>query len=228
MVATGRQVERDRPILAWQKATWDEYVQVRDRYEASDLSRVKLFFHEGKLLVDDMGWEGIDHAVIRELVLLLLGFWIAQHPQSHVNFMGGCLLEKDGIDAASPDVVLYVGRDRPQRQRGETRKINLNQWRVPNLVGEVSDTTLTSDLDQKKRLYASLGIAEYWVIDVKGSRVFFFALDDQEKYRETEMSVALPGLSNTLLESAIEKVDTSTTNMDVALWFQQQITHASG
>ncbi|MBP0031090.1 MAG: Uma2 family endonuclease [Roseofilum sp. Guam] len=37
-----------------------------------------------------------------------------------------------------------------------------------DLVGEISDTTLSSDLDQKKHLYASFCIPEYWVIDVKG------------------------------------------------------------
>ena len=31
MVATGPHVERDRPSLAWRKATWEDYVKVRDR-----------------------------------------------------------------------------------------------------------------------------------------------------------------------------------------------------
>ena len=45
-----------------------------------------------------------------------------------------------------------------------------------NLVGEISDPTLSTDLDEKKHLYAELGIPEYWVVDVQGKRVFCFHL----------------------------------------------------
>ncbi|MEL6489929.1 MAG: Uma2 family endonuclease [Cyanobacteria bacterium J06621_3] len=211
-----------KQILTWKKATWEEYEQIRDRYENSDTPRVKLFFHNGLLLIDDMGWEGINHSVVRELFLLMLGFWIARNPQENVNFMGGCLLEKDGEDAASPDLALYVGADRPQWTEGETRKIDLDRWRVPNLVGEISDTTLASDLDQKKNLYADLGVSEYWVIDVRGRQVFFFCLDAQGQYCEVAVSLVLPGLATALLEQALLKLGPMT-NMDVALWFQQQI-----
>ena len=213
---------RHKEVPVWRKASWEEYVRIRDRYEVSDVPRVKLFFHYGMLLVDDMGWEGINHSVVRELLLLLLGFWLAQHSQPNVSFMGGCLLEKANMDAASPDLVLYAGLDRPQWKEGETRKIDLDGWRVPNLVGEISDTTLASDLDEKKQLYASLGISEYWVIDVRGRQIFFFQLDDKGQYREVATSFLLPGLTSSLLEAALLKLGPMT-NMDIALWFQKQI-----
>ena len=213
--------------LSWQEATWKVYVQLRDRYENSQTSRVKLFFHNGSLLVDDMGWEGINHSVIRELLLLLIGFWIAQNPQENISFMGGCLLEKEEADAASPDLVFYVGADRPQWEEGESRKIDLNRWRSPALVGEISDTPLASELDEKKQLYAALGISEYWVIDVRGGQVFFFQLNEQSQYYEVESSSVLPGLATVLLEQALSKIGSTTTNMDVALWFQQQISQVS-
>ena len=213
---------RRKKVPTWRSATWGDYVQVRNQYELSDISRVKLFFHHGRLLVDDMGWEGINHSVVRELFLLMLGFWLAQYPQPSVSFMGGCLLEKEGMDAASPDLVLYAGLDRPQWEEGETRKIDLDRWRVPNLVGEISDTTLASDLDEKKQLYASLGVSEYWVIDVRGRQIFFFQFDDKSQYREVATSLLLPGLTSTLLEEALLKLGPMT-NMDIALWFQRQI-----
>lgn len=40
------------------------------------------------------------------------------------------------------------------------------------LVIEVSDTTLRSDLSAKGPLYARAGIAEYWVLDLTGRRIF--------------------------------------------------------
>lgn len=57
--------------------------------------------------------------------------------------------------AGSPDVVIDVGDDYSKWTEGETRKIDLNRWRLPDLVGEVSDTTLASDLDEKKAVCLS-------------------------------------------------------------------------
>ncbi|ASC71213.1 hypothetical protein XM38_021650 [Halomicronema hongdechloris C2206] len=72
--------------------------------------------------------------------------------------------------------MLYVGENTPRWQDGDPRRIDLQTWRVPDLVGEISDTTLASDLDEQKHLYEALGIPEYWVIDVKGERVFAFQI----------------------------------------------------
>jgi Uma2 family endonuclease len=67
------------------------------------------------------------------------------------------LLEKASQEiAAAPDLVLYLGEDYPRREPGTSRRLDLERWRVPNLVGEISDTTLASDLDEKKALYAAL------------------------------------------------------------------------
>lgn len=60
-----------------------------------------------------------------------------------------------------------------------TRRVNLDKWRVPDLVAEISDTTLAIDLDEKKQLYLALGIPEYWIIDVKGRQVVAFRLVDR-------------------------------------------------
>jgi Uma2 family endonuclease len=42
------------------------------------------------------------------------------------------------------------------------------------LVGEVSDTSLERDLRVKKRLYARMGVPEYWVADVNGRVIHQF------------------------------------------------------
>jgi Uma2 family endonuclease len=41
-------------------------------------------------------------------------------------------------------------------------------------VIEVSDFTLTKDLDTKRKIYAVAGIKEYWVIDVKNKQLIIF------------------------------------------------------
>ncbi|MCF2149659.1 Uma2 family endonuclease [Desmonostoc muscorum LEGE 12446] len=39
---------------------------------------------------------------------------------------------------------------------------------------EISDSTLTKDLNEKQRIYAQAGILEYWVVDVKAKKVIVF------------------------------------------------------
>ena len=42
------------------------------------------------------------------------------------------------------------------------------------LVVEVSDTTLDTDVTEKAELYATAGIADYWVVDVDGRKLLVF------------------------------------------------------
>ncbi len=128
-----------------------------------------------------------------------------------------------GIQAAAPDSVLYIGEGSPQFKMGESRFINLDHWRVPDLVAEVSDTTLASDLDEKKQLYAALRIPEYWVVDVRGLRVLAFRLDEGRRYQQVEVSVALTGLPIGLLEQTLMNLGQGVSNRVAAQGFDQAI-----
>jgi len=89
------------------------------------------------------------------------------------------------------------------------------------LVIEVADTTLDSDLDQKKHLYAELGIPEYWVIDATGGQAFVFILRDREYYR-TENSKLISGFTEQLLSEVVEQMKIGS-NISAASWFRQQL-----
>lgn len=52
------------------------------------------------------------------------------------------------------------------------------------LIIEVADTTLNFDRKVKAAIYARSGIADYWIVDVNGERVFVFRRPDSEKYLE--------------------------------------------
>ena len=136
--------------------------------------------------------------------------------------MGGCIIEKPEQRGASPDELLYLGSDTPQWKPGESRRVNLRQWRVPNLVCEVGDTTLASDLDEKKEIYAALEVPEYWVIDVKGLRAIAFLLQPDGRYQQCEKSKALDGLAISLVEQTFARLPNET-NGQAAQWFLQQI-----
>ncbi len=204
-------------IPQWQQATWKDYLNERD---APATERVRLFFDGGYLLID-MGAEGINHASIDNLFAMLFFIWFSRFPAQTASALGGCLIEKPNQRAASPDIVLYVGESVPQWQPGEPRRIDLNQWRVPDLVGEVSDTTLATDLDEKKQLYASLEIPEYWVIDVQSKRIIAFRLQ-LDGYQQRNYSTALNQLPISLLEQTLERLSEGT-NISAANWFAEQI-----
>jgi Uma2 family endonuclease len=202
----------------WQRATWADYVALRDDPSPE---RIKLAFNQGWLWVT-MGSEGINHASVSDLFIMIFGFWAIQHPDQVFSSLGRCLLERAEVRASAPDLVLYVGPDYPQWQAGEPRRIDLNQTRVPDLVGEISDTTLASDLDEKKHLYAALGIPEYWVVDVRGQRVFAFLLQENDEYLPCEASQAVAGLPIALLDQTLQRLAQGT-NTSAAAWLSQQI-----
>jgi Uma2 family endonuclease len=210
------------PLSRWQQATWQDYLTLRD---APTRERLKLAFNQGWLWTA-MGGEGINHAGVSDLFTSLLFLWAIQHPDQLFTSLGRCLLEKPETQACAPELVLYVGADYPQWQPGEPRRIDLSRSRVPNLVGEISDTTLANDLDEQKHLYAALGIPEYWVVDIRGQRVFAFQLQEKGDYQICENSQVLAGLSIALLEGALQRLSAGT-NTSAAAWFAQQIANPS-
>jgi Uma2 family endonuclease len=52
------------------------------------------------------------------------------------------------------------------------------------LIIEVSDSTLRYDIDVKAPLYASHGVPEYWIVDLKGRRLRFFRAPTMGQYTE--------------------------------------------
>jgi Putative restriction endonuclease len=146
----GSQPSRSMP--QWVSMTWDEYEQWRD---GTTSKTAQWYFDRNLFLVRDMGWEGISHSQVKDLFIMLVAFWFSFHSDRVAQSMSGGLLEKPGLRAASPDLMLYVGPGSPEWQPGETRRIDLDRWRVPDWVGEVADTTLASDLDEMKQIYSN-------------------------------------------------------------------------
>lgn len=205
-------------ILQQQDATWQDYLVMRDR---ADLKWRKIAFFKTWLWVD-MGKERPEHARFSDLMTAIFFVWAFLHPDIPIESFGRCLIEHPETHACAPDLVLYKGGNIPQWQPGQPRNIDLGQHRLPDLVGKIGDTTLSLDLDEQKRLYASLGISEYWVIDVKGMRLFAFTLNAKSVYERIETSQVLEGLPMALLEQTLERLS-SETNTAAANWLMQQL-----
>jgi Uma2 family endonuclease len=208
-------IDPSAKISSWRRATWTEYLERVENLREQE----RVFFNLDTIWID-MGNEGINHSRFNELFTLIFGFWFSRQSDVKFDLLGGCVMEKPQTQSAAPDKVLYVGGNSPKWKSGEPRRVNLDLWRVPDLVAEIADTTLAIDLDEKKQLYLALGIPEYWVIDVKGKQVLAFRLVDR-KYEQCTESVALTGLPIELLEQTLERMDNE--NGNAALWFAAQI-----
>jgi len=207
-----------KSLMQRRDATWQDYVAIRDSNEAEWR---KIAFHEGWLLVD-MGTEGPNHASFSDLITAVCFAWAFLNPDIPLQSYGRCLIENPETQACAPDLVLYKGNNIPRWQPGQPRRIVAPGQRLPDLVGEISDTTLSIDLDEQKQLYASLDIPEYWVIDVKGLRLFAFGLTDMGVYEPIQISHVLTGLPLSLVEQALERLETDT-NTAAATWLMQQL-----
>lgn len=205
------------PVSIDRQATWEDYLH---RVENPQSELECPFFNCGVMWIEDMGNEGIKHARFNKLFTLILGFWFAEQENVNFDLLGGCVLEKSPDRGAAPDEVLYIGEDSPPSPEVGSRRVDLNQCRVPDLVVEISDTTLSTDLDRKKQLYLALEIPEYWVVNIRGKQVIAFRLIDGE-YEECIESVALLGLPIQLLEQTIDRMDNH--NGNAAMWFAAQI-----
>lgn len=223
MVALSNIPVRSSPAEApqWVLATWADYIAACEAAETQEADYFRVYFNQSYLFVD-MGWEGISHAQCRELLTMIFFAWFVRRSDIRFEALGGCIIEKPEQRGGSPDAVLYLGPNSPRWQPGESRRINLRQWRVPNLVCEVGDTTLASDLDEKKAIYAALEVPEYWVIDVQGLRAIAFLLQPDGRYQQCDTSEALKGLKISLVEKTFARLADGT-NGSAAQWFAQQI-----
>lgn len=75
------------------------------------------------------------------------------------------------------------------------------------LLIEVSDSSLSSDLQDKADIYAQAGVQEYWVVDVPSSRVHVLTKSDGQSYRNITIAVAPQFLAPACLPTA--KLDLS-------------------
>lgn len=78
-------------------------------------------------------------------------------------------LDVDTTNDPEPDVVVVPGSWRTYRNAPTSPHVSLAQ-----VVVEVAFTTLDQDISEKAELYATAGVADYWVLDVEHDRALVF------------------------------------------------------
>jgi Uma2 family endonuclease len=115
-------------------------------------------------------WE---HAEIEARIIRVLGEFVARHRLGR-TFGSSAGYEFPSGDTLEPDAS-FISRERwakgPQPRRGQFLKI------VPSLVVEItSPATSRRDRIEKKKIYETNGVEEYWLVDPNRREVEIFNL----------------------------------------------------
>ena len=189
-----------QPLLdTWQIASWEEFVQLADD-KGSD--KLKCYYYNGRMRFEPMS-TGSDHSNDGALILFALSFFAA-HQGIQMTTKDGCSYRKRGFDEFQPDISCYMGENANAIPWG-TRVVSLEQYPLPDLGIEISDTSIADDLGAKRLQYEALRIPEYWIIDVKAIEIFAFSTSNDGTIRRIEASQLLPGLKFEILIEALRR-----------------------
>ena len=202
------------PTDTWVTATWDEYLTALDD---PIYSNARGYYFNGRMRLE-MSPLGNPHSRDHFIISLAVGFFASLRGidlDGHDN----CTYRKTGFDEAQPDASFYIGAN-AEIIPWETTIIDLDQFPAPDLVIEVAYSSLADDQGEKRLLYESLGVQEYWIIDVQSVKVIAFEVKNQGSYRIKESHV-LPGLQMGILEEAFRR-SRQTNHGKVSAWLLSQ------
>ena len=182
----------------WINATWEEYLQVVcDRtYE-----KAKSYYYKGRMRLEMSALgnpHSRDHAIIIYAICLFAGL-----NEINLDSHDNCTYRKTGYEEAQPDVSFYVGEN-AEIVPWETTIIDLDIYPPPDLVIEVAYSSLADDKGEKRLLYESLGVREYWIIDVQNVEIIAFEILDRGS-RRIDRSQVISGLEIAILEAALRR-----------------------
>ena len=204
------------PLLeTWIAAPWQEFENIAD---APDSTKIKSYYYNGRMRFEPMS-TGSDHSNDHALILFALSFFAASQ-RIPMTAKDGCSYRKKGYTEFQPDASYYVGANADVIPWG-TRIIDLDQYPLPDLVIEISDTSLADDLGAKRLQYEDLGILEYWIVNVQTMQIFAFNHGQDGSIRRIRESLVLTGLKLEILEQALQR-SRQENQSTITAWLMEQ------
>ena len=182
----------------WVKATWSEFMTLADSpvYDTS-----KAYYNRGKARIEmtPLGW---NHAESHSIISTFVTFYCAL-TKIPVEGLINCSFRKEELKEAQPDIAFYLSSldNIPNRSNSP---VDLDQYSPPALAVEIAATSLSDDLGEKRLLYESLSVQEYWVVDVNAAEVMAFAIADGGS-KIINRSQVLPELTIALVEETLKR-----------------------
>lgn len=192
------QLQAKLPTDTWVNATWDEYIEA---IGDPAYKNARGYYYNGRMRLEMSALgnpHSRDHLIVIHAVCLFAS-------TRNIDFDGhdNCTYRKTGCAEAQPDVSFYVGAN-AETVPWEVTIIDLDTYSPPDLVIEVAYSSLADDKGEKRLLYESLGVREYWIIDVQNVQVIAFEIQNRGSRRIDESQV-LPGLEMAVLEEAFRR-----------------------
>jgi Uma2 family endonuclease len=192
------QLQAKLPTDTWVNATWDEYIKAigDPAYE-----KARGYYYNERMRLE-MPPFGNPHSRDHALVIAAIALF-ASTRNLDLDGHDNCTYRKTGFQEAQPDVSFYLGVN-AETVPWDATIIDLDTYPPPDLVIEVAYSSLADDKGEKRLLYESLGVREYWIIDVQNVQVLAFEIQNRGSRRIDESQV-LPGLDIALLEEAFRR-----------------------
>jgi Uma2 family endonuclease len=195
----------------WVPATWDEFIAAcnsasKHSVDYPELAKAQCYYDMGWMRLETMGTgsgHGQDNTLLSQVVSL---FGLIRN----IGLKGfiNTSFRRINLRECQPDLAFYVATDIPNPFPPKTPDvINVDIDGPPTLVIEISLSTLSDDLGQKRLLYERLGVREYWVVDVANAAITAFAVRDGGS-REIRESQVLSGLMMGVIEAALRQSQT--------------------
>ncbi|MBD2149963.1 Uma2 family endonuclease [Pseudanabaena sp. FACHB-1277] len=131
-----------------------------------------------------------------------------------------CSYVKTGFQGCQPDISYYIGEIASLIPRSSSI-VSLDEYPVPNLIIEISSSTLQDDLGKKRLLYEQLGTQEYWIVDVQEVKIIALEMLENGGSRQITESKLLGGLAIADLEAAL-KLSREKSQTEVGAWILQK------
>ena len=204
-----------KPLLTWTAATWEEFIQIADNPASAKL---KSYYNNGRMRIEPMS-TGSDHSNDHTVLIFAITLF-ATLRGIPITTKDGCSYRKPEIEEFQPDASCYIGNNANAIPWG-TRVVNLQEYPVPDLVIEVADTSLSDDKGEKRLQYEESRIPEYWIVDVQKIQIIAFAIAADGSSRQIRESQVLPGLSLSVLETALSRSRQDNQSI-VGAWLMEQ------
>jgi Uma2 family endonuclease len=190
------QLQEKLTTNTWIKTDWAKYIST---INSPEHEKHQGYYYNGHMRIEDMP-TGADHASDNGLIYLAVTLFCMVKGIS-IRGLIGCSYRKVEVRECQPDISFYIGDQANLSPTGKS-VVNLDEQAIPNLVIEISNTTLEDDLGAKRLLYEEMGVAEYWVVDVQKSQIYAFEMFDRGSKR-IDTSLVLSGLSIDTITTAL-------------------------
>jgi Uma2 family endonuclease len=196
-----QQLETTISTDLWIKGSWEEYLAAINNFPEN---KGKSYYYNGYYRLE-MTPIGNDHASDHAILIFAVSLY-ATLKNLTFNAKDNCSFRKSGYREVQLDISYYFAEKANLIPYG-TSIIDLNQYPPPDLVIEISKSTLNDDLGNKRLLYEELGVSEYWSVKVDEPQIFAFEIIDRGSKR-IDISKVLPNLKLAVLESALQQART--------------------